>query len=192
MVQAWSGWESVAVLLALLYLVLAVRRSIWCWYAAFSSTLIYLVIFYTKLLYMESALQIFYAAMAVYGWWQWRGGEAGGELPISRLTWGRHVRLVALIGVGTVGFGFLMSRTAAALPWLDSFTTVAAVIATWMVARKILENWYYWLVIDSVSIYLYLSRGLVLTAVLFGLYIILIVVGIVSWNRAYREQAAHA
>jgi len=191
-VQAWPGWESVAVVLALMYLVLAVRRSIWCWYAAFSSASIYLVIFYTKLLYMESALQIFYAAMAVYGWWQWRRGEAGGELPISRLTWGQHVRLVALIGVGTVGFGFLMSRTAAALPWLDSFTTVAAVIATWMVARKILENWYYWLVIDSVSIYLYLSRGLMLTAVLFGLYIILIFVGIVAWNRAYRQQTAYA
>jgi len=186
-------WESVAVVFALLYLVLAVRRSIWCWYAALVSTLIYLVIFYGKLLYMESALQVFYIGMAAYGWWQWRGGNSGNdELPISRLGWTQHVKLIALIVVGTAVFGFAMSLTSAALPWVDSFTTVAAVIATWMVARKIFENWYYWLVIDSVSIYLYLNRGLLLTALLFGLYIILIIVGIISWSRAYRQQIAHA
>ena len=187
----WLGWESVAVVFALLYLVLAVRRSIWCWYAALLSTLVYLVIFYNKLLYMESALQVFYIAMAVYGWWQWRGGETGNDdLPISRLTWSQHFKLIATILVGTAAFGFIMSKTAAALPWLDSFTTVSAVIATWMVARKILENWYYWFVIDSVSIYLYMSRDLFLTVLLFGIYLILIVVGIVVWGRAYRQQSA--
>jgi nicotinamide mononucleotide transporter len=190
---AWFGWESVAVVFALLYLVLAVRRSIWCWYAALLSTLIYLVIFYSKLLYMESVLQVFYVAMAGYGWWQWRGGDSDkGELLISRLAWGQHVKLIAMIVVGTLVFGFVMSKTQAALPWLDSFTTVSAVIATWMVARKIFENWYYWLVIDSVSIYLYLSRGLVLTALLFGFYILLIIVGMISWGRAYRQQAVDA
>lgn len=189
--MGWLSWEGLAVVLALLYLVLAVKRSIWCWYAALFSTLIYMVIFYNKQLFMESALQIFYVVMAGYGWWQWRGGSEGDEhLPISTLPWRRHGLLIGIILFATAGFGFALSGTNAALPWLDSFTTVSAVVATWMVARKVLENWYYWFVIDSVSIYLYLSRELFLTALLFGGYLVLIVVGIVAWGRAYRQQLA--
>ena len=80
----------------------------------------------------------------------------------------------------------------AALPWLDSFTTVAAVVATWMVARKIFENWLYWFVIDSVSIYLYLSRDLPLTAILFAGYLVMIVIGSLRWWRTYQQQPAFA
>ncbi len=193
MTADWIGWESLAVVLALLYLVLAVQRSIWCWLAALLSTMIYMMIFFQAQLYMESALQVFYVVMAGYGWWQWRhGGMNAGPLLISKLAWQQHLKLIAAIGIGTAVFGSIMSKTQAALPWLDSFTTVAAVVATWMVARKIFENWYYWLVIDSISIYLYLSRGLQLTALLFVVYIVLIGVGILSWRRAYRHQGQAA
>jgi nicotinamide mononucleotide transporter len=186
----WFSWESLAVVLALLYLLLAVRCSIWCWPAALFSTLIYMVIFFQARLYMESALQVFYVVMAGYGWWQWRhGGANHGDLPISKLAWQDHLKLIAAIIVGTAVFGWVMSNTQAALPWLDAFTTVAAVVATWMVARKVFENWYYWLVIDMTSIYLYLSRDLQLTALLFGAYIVLIGIGIFSWQRAYQQQS---
>ena len=181
--------EIVAVLLAIAYLALVIVRNIWCWAAALASTTIYLLLFYQARLYMEAILQLFYIGMAIYGWRQWRrSGNDNDELPISTISWRSHLTLLAVIGIGTGVFGWLMSHTDAALPWLDSFTTVAAIVATWMVARKVFENWFYWFVVDSVSIYLYLSRDLPLTALLFVGYLVMIVIGTVTWWRAYQRQ----
>ena len=178
-------------LLAVLYLLLVIMRNIWCWAAALASTAIYLVLFYRANLYMESALQVFYMGMAVYGWSKWRGGVRVDEaLPITTLPLRTHLLLITSILAAALLLGWLMSKTSAALPWLDSFTTVAALAATWMVANKIFENWFYWFVIDSVSIYLYLSRDLPLTAMLFVGYLVMIVIGAWSWWGAYARQFA--
>ncbi len=177
-------WEMLAVVLAVAYLVLAIRQNIWCWAAAAISTLLYLYIMYEASLYMESALQLFYLAMAAYGWQQWRrGGDQGQELEVS--TWPIRFHLVAIAGVMLLVFvsGELLERYSnAALPFLDSFTTWGAMVATYMVARKILENWIYWFVIDAVSIGLYLSRELYFTAALFAAYLVMIVIGYRSWR----------
>ena len=182
---AMSAAEVIAVALAVAYLLLAVRQNIWCWAAALASTAIYMVIFFEAALVMESALQVFYAAMAVYGWWQWRqGGPDHNALAVSRWTPRRHVLAVGAIAVATLISGALLdAHTDAAMPYLDSFTTWAAMLTTWMVARKILENWVYWFVIDSVSIYLYVSRELYLTALLFVAYLVIIVFGNRAWRR---------
>ena len=180
--------ELAAVILAIVYLLLVVRENIWCWGAAFVSTSIYLVLFFDVRLYMESALQVFYLAMAVYGWWQWRsGGRGGGELKISTWPVTVHAGIIAAIAVLSMTSGWLLdTRTAAAFPYLDSFTTWSAVVTTYMVTRKILENWIYWFVIDGISIYLYSSRGMYLTALLFVLYVVLVVFGYRRWRRHYR------
>lgn len=182
---AMSPWEAVAVLLAIGYLLLAIRQNIWCWAAAFASTTIYLVLMFSVRLYMESALQFFYLGMAVYGWYQWRHGPGPGHaLPVSRWPVGRHGIVIGCVAVATLISGRLLGEfTAAALPYVDSFTTWGAIVATFMVARKVLENWLYWFVIDSVSIYLYINRELYLTALLFAGYLVLIVIGYVAWRR---------
>lgn len=186
-----SAAEAAAVALAIAYLVLAIRQNVICWFAAFASSLIYLAVFYAARLYMESVLQIFYAAMAVYGYWQWtRGGADAKGLRITVWSVPRHAFALTVIAVLSVAFGFLMSRTDAAFPYVDSFTTVAAIVTTYMVARKILENWLYWFVIDSVSVYVYLARGLTLTALLFVLYLVLIVIGWRRWWLDWRASAA--
>jgi len=204
-----SPWELLAVLFAIAYLLLAIRQSVWCWPAALVSTSLYLFIMFDAGLYMESALQLFYMAIAIYGWQQWaaNGGaikptelrgqvsapgdqpQSGGvHRPCLRVsTWPlrRHALSIGGIVVAAAVSGALLSRyTEAALPFADSFTTWGALVATWMVARKILENWLYWFVIDSVSVYLYLSRDLYLTAGLFVLYLVLIVIGYRSWRRS--------
>ena len=177
-------WEILAVVLAIAYLVLAIRQNIWCWAAAAVSTLLYLYIMYAANLYMESALQLFYLAMAAYGWRQWtHGGKGGSELAVT--TWPLRFHLVAIASVIllVVISGELLTRYSdAALPFLDSLTTWGAVVATYMVARKVLENWIYWFVIDSVSIWLYLSRELYFTAGLFAVYLVMIVIGYRSWK----------
>lgn len=188
--QAMSGWEVVAVLLALGYLLLAVKERIECWYLAFASTAVYIFLFWDVNLLMESALQIYYLAMAVYGWWQWRRqGDLQQQLTIH--TWSLRQHLLALLGIGllTCLSGYWLSvHTSAALPYLDSFTTWGAVVTTYMVTRKVLENWLYWIIVDGVSIFVYIDRGLYLTAVLFVLYVVIVVIGFMQWLPLYRQQ----
>ena len=182
--------ELTAVVFAIAYLILAVKENSLCWYAAAISTLIFLAIFWEVKLYMESGLQVFYLAMAAYGWYQWRSADDGSAgLQISMWTMGQHAIALTLIALLTFLSGYLLqSATDAQLPYLDSFTTWASVVTTFMVARKVLENWIYWLVIDSVSIYLYIDRELYFTAILFAVYIVIIFFGWASWSKSYQQK----
>ncbi len=192
---AASAWEALAVVLALAYLVLAARENSLCWYCALVSTAIYTALFWNVSLLMESALNVYYMGMAVYGWYQWReGGDDHQGIKIRALRPHHHGAIIALILVVSGVSGYLLQENSdAAWPYLDSFTTWASVITTWMVTQKILENWLYWIVIDAVSIVLYLDRGLDMTAALFVAYVLIAGTGYVSWRRHYRRQyLAHA
>lgn len=181
--------ELTAVILALAYLVLAIRQNIWCWFCAAISTVMYVYLFARANLYMESLLNVFYFGMAIYGWTVWRSGETDGELPVS--VWPLQVHVYAVSGIIflAAATGFLLAIfTDAAYPYIDSATTFAAVWATFLVARKILENWWYWLVIDVVSVFIYWTRGLEATAVLFIVYVVLIPIGLVAWTRSWRQH----
>jgi nicotinamide mononucleotide transporter len=186
--------EAASVLFSVLYLVLAIRESLWCWPAAFLSSVLTLVVVFSVRLYSEVALNVYYAAMAVFGWYQWRyGGRPRGaaELPIGVWPLKMHARAIG----GSVALasivGLLMSRyTQAAFPYLDAFLAVSSVVTTYMVARKILENWLYWLVIDSLWLYVYWQRELYLFVGLFALYLVLVVIGLVRWHRDWRAQTA--
>lgn len=187
---AMSLWEIAGVILALAYLLLAMQEKISCWYAAFASTSIYLFLFWDVNLLMESALQVFYLVMAVYGWWQWRHHrDQQRDLHIHRWPLRTHLLVFAVVGALTLVMGYILeTTTSAALPYLDSFTTWGAVVTTYMVTRKVLENWIYWFVIDGVSIYLYLDRELYLTALLFFIYVILVVIGFFQWLAIYNRE----
>ena len=186
----WVNLETLAVVLGIGYLLLAMRESSLCWYCAFFSTALYVWIFGDVSLYMESALNVYYMAMAIYGWLQWqRGGADKSGVKIIRWTARQHILGVAIILAASVTSGYLLSsNTAAKLPYLDSFTTWGSVFTTIMVAQKVLENWLYWIVINSVSIYLYIDRGLDQTAAMFFLYLGLATVGFLMWKKAYDSQ----
>ena len=189
--QALPPWEGVAVLLGIAYLLLAMRESLWCWYAGFASTAIFLVIFWDVRLLMEAGLQVYYLAMSVYGWWHWRQGDSNSEpLPIRRWNWPTHAAAIgSVVLIALLSGALLGAHTDAALPYLDSFTTWGSILTTWMVARKILENWLYWLVIDSVSIYLYLDRALYLTALLFAVYLVIAIFGYLRWRQHFLQAS---
>lgn len=193
-VAAMSLWELGAVVLALAYLLLAMKENSLCWYAAFASTSIYVFLFWDVSLLMESALQIFYLVMAVYGWWQWRNqGDDHAELRIHRWSLKTHALVAVAVGLLTLGFGYVLdTSTHAELPYLDSFTTWGAVVTTYMVTRKVLENWIYWIVIDGASVYLYIDRELYLTALLFVMYVVLVVIGFFQWSAIYKREQASA
>lgn len=187
---AWVTLETLAMLLAIAYLLLAMRENSLCWYCAFVSTALYVWIFGDVNLYMESALNVYYMAMAVYGWYQWqRGGDEGRGVAIGRWSLRQHLATFGAVLIASAISGYSLSAyTDSRLPYLDSLTTWASVATTLMVARKVLENWLYWLVINSVSIYLYIDRELYQTAGLFVLYLVLSVLGYRRWREVYRQQ----
>ena len=186
----WVNLETLAVGLGVGYLVLAMRENSLCWYCAFFSTALYVWIFGDVDLYMESALNVYYMGMAIYGWSQWqRGGVYNTGVKIVRWTLKQHS--IGVLGILTISVisGYLLSKnTSAQLPYLDSFTTWGSVFTTVMVARKVLENWLYWIVINAVSIYLYIDRGLDQTAAMFALYLVLATLGFYAWKKAYVTQ----
>jgi nicotinamide mononucleotide transporter len=182
---AISPAEWTAVALALAYLVLAVRQHIACWIFAASSSAIFLVIFAHADLVMQSALQALYIAMAAYGWYSWRGGVAASRHPRSVTRWSgsRHLLLIAGVAVAAAANGWLLrSRSAGAVPYVDALVAWGSVLATWMVARKVLENWLYWIALDLLAAALYWTQGLHATAMLFVLYSLIAVQGYRSWR----------
>lgn len=187
---AMSWIEAIAVSLGVVYLLLAMKENILCWYAALISTALSIYIFWNVDLVMESALQIYYLVMAVYGWYQWKYGASDkAQLPIVSWPLQAHLRLLVLVlGCSAISGFLLTENSGAAWPYLDSFTTWGSIVTTYMVAKKVLENWIYWLVIDSLSIFLYLDRGLYLYALLFMVYIVIVIFGLLTWTRHYQIQ----
>jgi nicotinamide mononucleotide transporter len=188
--QSYSALELIAVVLAIAYLLLAIRENIWCWLCAGISTAIYIWLFIDARLYMESLLNGFYFVMAIYGWSVWTSGRRQGqELPVTVWSWQTHAVAIATIVVVSMLSGNLLEEyTDAVFPYVDSMTTWSAIWATFLVARKVLENWWYWLVIDAASVLIYWLRDLQLTSLLFIVYVIMIPFGIVSWTHSYRKQ----
>jgi len=188
LVSAWhdtSGIELTAAALAAAYLLLAIGQRLSCWLAAFISSCLYVWVLFTARLYMESVLNAFYAAMAVYGFWQWQRGRGGAAPAVTRWPVARHAgALLGVIAVSLLSSFFLRRFTAAAWPFVDSMVTWSSAFATFLVARKVYENWHWWLAIDSVGMYLYFTRHLYVTMLLFGLYLILIVIGMREWRRS--------
>jgi nicotinamide mononucleotide transporter len=189
--QAQSLPEVIAVVAAVLYLGFAIREKIVCWFFAAISTAIYAWLFIEAKLYMESLLNVFYLAMAGYGWTVWTSGrDDGHEKPV--VVWPLQVHLGAIVVAVflSAASGYWLSTCSdAAFPYVDSLTTWFAIWATFLVARKVLENWWYWLLIDIASVFIYWSRDLQLTSMLFVVYVVMIPLGLISWTKSMRTQA---
>lgn len=179
--QSWL--EFIAVVLALAYVWLAARQNILCWPCALISTGIYVWLFWEVSLPFHTVLNIYYLIMAVYGWNKWRGG-AQDAMVTQRWTLKTHVIWASALTLT----GFLLvylvdGQLDPAYLYLDAFITVFSVFTTVLVAHKVLENWLYWIVINSFAAYLYFSKDLVLTGVLFVIYVAFAIYGYISWRK---------
>ncbi len=184
-----TSWEMLAVFLSVTYLLLAIKQNLWCWVAAFISTLIYSILFFNASLLMDSALNIFYLVMAVYGWYSWKyanGISSHENLKITSYGLLKNLKIIVFLTIISLVLGFYMANyTSADFAYLDTFTTIFAVFATYLLTKKVLENWLYWVIIDFISIYIYINKGFYLTAVLFALYTILACVAYRQWKKEY-------
>ena len=182
--------EGAAVLFGIVSVYLSVRENIWSWPTAIVNVTLYIFVFFRARLYADMALQFVYIGISVYGWYEWlHGGRGKGELAVSRGT--RRLAAV-LAGIGIVAaalLGTLLARyTNAALPYLDATTTTTSLIAQWMMARKILENWIVWVAVDVVYIGMFLYKSLVLTAGLYAVFLVLSLMGYFQWKRTLNSQ----
>ena len=186
-----TSWEMVAVFLSVTYLLLAIKQNLWCWVAAFISTLIYTILFFDASLLMDSALNMFYLVMAIYGWYSWKYGNGinkNEELEITTYGLNKNLKIIGVLIIVSLILGYIMANyTSADFAYLDTFTTVFAVFTTYTLTKKVLENWLYWIVIDSVSIYIYINKGFYLTAVLFAFYTVLAFIAYNNWKKEYEN-----
>lgn len=183
----WTEYTAVALNVA--YIVLAARRSILCWPAGIAGSALSIWIFIDVKLYAEAVLFSYYVLMGIYGWYLWSREAGADDLKVVSFGMRSHL-LLCLIGyVGTaVIFRLLTAYTDAELPLVDAFTTAFAFLATWLTARKVLENWIYWIAVDSLAVYLYLARGLELYAWLSAAYTAMAVYGYIEWLRNHRGR----
>ena len=188
--SAMSGWEAFASLLGIIYIVLASRELQWCWPFAFVSTVIYTVLFWEGQLPMQALLNFYYMGMAVYGYMLWKKhGNVEDNLPISSWSFLNQLKIIGLGSILTYITGiYLTQYQLSQSPYLDAGVTVFSVLNTWLMAKKVLQNWLYWIVINSAAIVLYVQNGYYATVVMFSLYFILAIVGFLSWQKRYRQQ----
>ena len=185
---SWVDWVVAAT--ALIYVVLAARRQVWCWFwGIISCSLWAYASFAFYDLYLDALLQLFYVAMAVVGIYQWKyGGQSGEGAPISRLSGRQHLVILAGGSLASLLFGYFFDEyTPAAATYWDAFTTVFSVIATLILVRKVLDNWAYWIITDLIYVGLYYSRGAYLFALVMVVYVAIAAVALLGWWRAYRE-----
>jgi len=169
----------------LICVILTIRQNIWCWPFGIVNVSLFLVMFFQTRLYADMGLQAVYIALQIYGWYLWlHGGPERGELRVSRVTAGLILFLAALGIAATLLMGWSLSRyTDADLPYWDSTTTAMSLIAQWMLAKKILENWLVWIGADVLFLGIYYYKELYLTCALYGLFLILAVLGLLAWRK---------
>ena len=184
-----SAPEAVSVVTGLLYCILAVRRTRWCWVAGGISSGILVVLAWHAKLPMQACLQAYYVGMAVYGFWHWSQDEGAAK---AVTTWPLRAHLIswgAIVALSVLTSRYLASETQAAWPLLDSLTTWGSLLATWLTAQVKLENWLYWIVFDAISVFLFVAQGLMFVALLMLLYLVIASIGFVSWSRSRRAVA---
>lgn len=191
-----SNWiEFTGALLAVAYLFLSINGNIWLWFLGFATSSFYLIIFYNNQLYADMGLQFYYIIVSVYGWIHWMGKGKNNkkiQTSISTITLTKLNWLLALSSVLVLQITLylilkytpsLLDIPEASYPLGDAFTTAASIVATWMLARKILENWLFWIVINSFSMGMYIIKGMYITSGLFVVYTLMAVVGYYKWRR---------
>jgi nicotinamide mononucleotide transporter len=183
-----TSWlEIAAVAVALAMVGCNIREIHWGWPLAIISSLMYLAIFWRSKLYGDAVLQVFFAVVALWGWFQWlRGVRADGSaLRVARLSARGLLAVVAACAVLWPATGwFLKTWTDTDVPWWDAFPTAVSVVGQYLLGRKYIENWAVWIVVNTVAVGLFATKGLWLTV---GLYLVFIALSFVGW-RAWRTR----
>ncbi len=190
--------------IGIIYLWLEYRASIYLWLAGIIMPAIYIFVYYDAGLYADFGINIYYLIAAIYGWFFWMWGhrkkksqlttdgqttEKPKDLPIVHTPWKYYLPLLLVFIVAFVGIAWiLIEYTDSNVPWLDSFTTALSIVGMWMLARKYIEQWFAWILVDIVCCGLYIYKDLYFTSVLYGLYSIIAIFGYFKWKKLMSIQ----
>jgi nicotinamide mononucleotide transporter len=181
-----NPYEALGVAFGVVAVWLTVRENVWCWPLGIVNVCLSAVVFAQARLYADAGLQLVYVALCAYGWHSWlHGGPTRGALAVARAP----VRTLLVLGAAGVAFAaalgvFLAGRTNAALPYWDAGTASFSLVAQWMQARKWVENWALWIVVDAVYVGMYVAKSLFLMAGLYLVFLGLALAGLLAWRAA--------
>jgi nicotinamide mononucleotide transporter len=182
-----TNWvEIIGVILSLIYIYLSIEQKVSLWVFGFLSSALYIVVFFQTKFYADMSLQFYYLVISVYGWFSWKKGsqDSGQELPATKTS----NRLILQLGLSSVVIYFiyyliLAKFTDSTIPKADSLVGMLSVVGTWMLARKLIENWLVWIVADGIATGLFIYKGLYPTSILFFIYTVMAVVGYLQWKK---------
>ncbi|MGY2733210.1 nicotinamide riboside transporter PnuC [Sphingomonas sp. UYP23] len=186
--------EILAFGLGLANVTLVVLRSIWNYVFGLAMVALYAVIFVDAKLYSDALLQLFFFVVQIYGWWNWAHVKAQtGEVAVGTLPNSERIVWLVTAAVGSAGWGYAMFRfTDASFPWLDATLAIVSVVAQILQSRRKLESWWLWIAVDIGSIALYAAKGLKLTMLLYTIFLVLALWGLIDWRRVARRAAVAA
>jgi nicotinamide mononucleotide transporter len=173
---------------------LAVREHVWTWPVGIANNIFFLVLFWETKLYADSLLQIFYIVVSIYGWWHWKhGGDSRFGAPVQRLNVNSTIMstLATIAGSGILFF-ILRRYTDSTVPLGDAVTTALSLTAQWMLGRKLIENWWLWIMADIIYVGLYAYKSLYLTALLYLIFIAMCLAGLLRWQKSLSVQRVAA
>ena len=188
--------EILGVITGIVYLWLEYKASIHLWIAGIIMPAIYLFVYYNAGLYADFGINIYYLLIALYGWVTWKTGftlfghkEPKKELRISHTPRTAWIKAAVAYIIAQLGIYFVLTEyTDSTVPWCDSFTPALSIVGMWMLARKYIEQWWVWCVVDVVSSALYMYKGLYFTAVLYAVYAIIAIFGYFKWKKLMQNE----
>lgn len=198
MLEVITGWlaahivEVSGAILGILYIFFSIKQSIYTWPTGLLTSLLYIYVFFQSKFYADMALQVYYVGISIYGWYFWlKGGKTNNkkEVPLKRAS----LKLLLPLSLCTLVIYFtilyiLLYHTDSPVPYLDSLTTTLSIVATWMLARKIIEHWLIWIFTDLLSAGMYIYKGLWATTILFIVYTVMACIGYFQWKKEFLKN----
>ncbi len=183
--------EILGAIFAIGYLILSIRLNWWLWILGFITSAFYVYVYFETKFYADMALQFYYLGISFYGLWHWRNRADNTNKPpaISYINLNQifYLAIITLVIFVVISY-ILVNYTDSPVPYADSFTTAASITATWMLAKKIIEHWLVWIIVDALSMGLYFYREMYPTFVLFGIYTTMAIYGYLAWKKEYKVE----
>lgn len=190
--------EIIGAISGLIYLYFSVNQNIWLWPVGLITSGFYVTVFYYSQLYADMSLNVYYLLVSIYGWYHWltrKDNLHHNSIKIAVLSIKQWFGLLAVVFILTIGFSWILIHIPvgiglkpSSVPYWDAFLTAGSVVATWMLAQKYLEQWLWWIVIDSISVGVFCYKGLYLTVILFIVNTLMAVIGYIKWKKDFRMQ----
>lgn len=171
---------------------LTIRQNIWCWPTGLVQVVLYIFVFYHAKLYSDLILHVIYVVLQFWGWYNWLyGGKNKTHLKVTKIP-SRNLIVWVILGLCiTGGWGYIMANyTDAAVPYWDGFIAVMSLIAQWLLTKKKLESWYFWIAVDVVAIGVYLYKHLYFTTGLYTIFLVLAILGLLEWKKSFEVNPA--